>query len=444
VTTRFVGITGSGSGDGSTWGNAPAAFPSGLSTVLAASTAGDTIKIEAGVHTPITVGMSWTKRVNLKGETRGGADGKAIITGNRTDPWPVNGVWADGKTVGGITYPTLTAANAGPNVFVYQAAAANSGGSVFSFLSFRNTGTPFKPSLGSSATLGTITVQDTYTCNTNGLVYIDANTDGQCAITAARCRSIGYSEGMFRAFGDINLTDCHGDAQSQFHSPTTNLFGFHVQDAIVGVTSGPYNLTVLRCSMINHAAHAPLGSSQDPSTSGHYPQGDGGVAEENTNVISVKFFTTKGNADRGFDLKPPATPGAISHMWSTGNGYSVAAHDDTVDTYITDSFLGTSFRPSYDNDKSSAMQASGNLHALRCVIEQRATPGASQYFVAYGTVQPAHTQSGTTVPQRTGHMFVDSSLIRIKAGLAKTLLSPGGSPVTTPTYSETNTTTITV
>jgi hypothetical protein len=78
------------------------------------------------------------------------------------------------------------------------------------------------------------------------------------------------------------------------------------------------------------------------------------------------------------------------------------------------------------------------------VIEQRATPGASQYFVAYGTVQPAHTQSGVTVPQRTGHMFVDSSLIRIKAGLTKLLLSPGGSPVSTPTYSETNTTTVTV
>jgi hypothetical protein len=41
-------------------------------------------------------------------------------------------------------------------------------------------------------------------------------------------------------------------------------------------------------------------------------------------------------------------------------------------------------------------------------------------------------------------MFVDSSLIRVKAGLTKLLLSPGGSPVSTPTYSETNTTTVTV
>jgi hypothetical protein len=62
MTTRFVGITGSGTGDGSTWGNAPAAFPTGLATVLAASSTGDTIKIEAGVHPPISASMNWTKK----------------------------------------------------------------------------------------------------------------------------------------------------------------------------------------------------------------------------------------------------------------------------------------------------------------------------------------------------------------------------------------------
>jgi hypothetical protein len=392
----------------------------------------------------MTAGMSWTKRVNLKGETRGGANARAILTGNRTSPWPVNGVWTDGKTVGGVTYPTLTAANPGPNVFLYQAAAASSGGSVFSWLAFRDLGTPFKPSLGSSATLGLITVNDCYTCNTNGLVYIDSNTDGQCSIVANRCRSIGYSEGMFRAFGDITATDCHGDAKSQFHSPTTNLFGAHVQDAIVGVTLVKYNATFVRCSFINHAAHAPFGSSQDPSTSGHYPQGDGIPLEENTNVIQITAVCVTGNADRGLDLKPPAVAGSISHVWSVGNGFSVAAHDDTVETWVTDSFLGTPFRPSYDNDKAACLQASGHLNIARCVIEQRATPGASQYYAAFGTVQPSHTQSGATVPQRVGQIMVNHSLIRLKAGLTKTLMSPGGSPVVTPTYFESDTTTVTV
>jgi hypothetical protein len=32
----------------------------------------------------------------------------------------------------------------------------------------------------------------------------------------------------------------------------------------------------------------------------------------------------------------------------------------------------------------------------------------------------------------------------MKAGLSKLLMSPGGSPVTTPTYSESNTSTVTV
>jgi hypothetical protein len=443
VTTRFVGIAGSGTGDGSTWGNAPAAYPTGLATVLAASSTGDTIKIEAGVHPPLST-VNWNKKVNLKGETRGGADARAVLTGNRTSPWPVNGVWTDGKTVGGITYPTLPAGVAGNNGFVYQAAAAAAGGSVFSWLAFRNVGTPFKPSLGSSATLGAITVNDMVTYNTNGLVYIDANTDGQCSITANRCISVGYSEGMFRAFGDIIATDCHGDAKSQFHSPTTNLFGAHVQDAIAGVTLVQYNAQFVRCSFINHAAHAPFGSSQDPSTSGVYPQGDGIPLEENTNVIQIIHCCVTGNADRGLDLKPAAAPGAISHVWSVGNGFSVAAHDDTVETFVSDSYLGTPFRPSYDNDKASCLQASGHLHAVRCVIDQRATPGASQYFAAFGTVQPAHTQSGVTVPQRVGEITVDSCLINLKAGLSKLLMSPGGSPVTTPTYSESNTSTVTV
>jgi hypothetical protein len=388
--------------------------------------------------------MNWNKRVNLKGETRGGANGRAIITGTRTWPWPQNGVWSDGATVGGVTYPTLTAAAPGTNVFLYQAAAAGSGGSVFSWLAFRHIGTPFKPSLGSSATLGTITVNDCYTYNTNGLVYIDANSDGQCAITANRCRSIGYSEGMFRAFGNIILTDCHGDAKSQFHSPTTNLFGAHVQDAIAGVTSGQYTGQFTRCSMINHAAAPPAGSSKDPAATGNYAQGDGFVCEENTLFLASSGLVATGNADRGIDLKCAIPAGNLRAYWGSGNGYSIAMHDDTVDAYVLDSFLGTTARPSYSSAKSSPLQASGNLHAVRCVIEQRHTPVTSQFVVAFGSVQPKHTQSGVTVPQRTGHMFVDSSVIRMKAGTTKTLLSPGGSPVSTPTYSETNTTTVNV
>jgi hypothetical protein len=166
--------------------------------------------------------------------------------------------------------------------------------------------------------------------------------------------------------------------------------------------------------------------------------------EENTNVIQITAVCVTGNADRGLDLKPPATHGAISHVWSVGNGFSVAAHDDTVETWVTDSFLGTPFRPSYDNDKAACLQASGHLNIDRCVIEQKATPGASQYYAAFGTVQPSHTQSGATVPQRVGQIVVNNSLIRLKAGLTKLLMSPGGSPVATPMYFESDTVTVSV
>lgn len=428
MTVKWFASSVRGTGSGSSASNAM--LTTALQTQHDAGASGDDFRIVAdNTACPLpTATLNWTKKISIGGyKTDGTTRAYAIFAkGDRTHHWPLNGTWTDSGR--------YTAANAGTNFMNYKDAAAATGGTTFDYLSFRDIGTPFRPNFTSSAVLGKITVSHIKTWNTNGLVYVESSSDGQCSITADHCTSVGYSKGMFRAFGDMFLDWCRGDAQSQFHAPGVNLFGAHVQDAVAGVTLVKYQAYARNCIFLNHNAAPPAGSSLDPETTGNYMQGDGIVWEENTTVLESYNIVVKNNADRGIDGKPEIKYRMLHDVYGRDNGYDFAAHDDLVETWITDSYLGSTLRASFDTRKSAPIQASGHLNAARCVIEQGQLNATTYVGVAYGTVQPEHVQSGVTVPQRTGALKVFNCIIRYTSGLAESVLSSGGSPVTTPTY----------
>lgn len=515
----MISLNAQGTGTGAGWGNN--ASLANTQAVLNSMASGDRALFEPGYDLfttagPFTVSVPCT----ILGQTRGGVNNYAGLRSNRTPGWQPNGVWVDGATVGSVTYPTLTPATQGSDIFWVVDAAAQGAGTVFQHLKFRDLGTAIRPKFSAQGVRGKISVANLYSYNVNGLVYPQQNSDGQCQVTAQSCTSVGYSLGMIRAFNNMYLTDCHGDAQNQFMNPGTNLFGFHVQDAIVDqvtataatsqigftnphgmnvgdiitvvaiaagstplvvgtvyyvqsvpssttltlsatlggglltitadgtlsvqLTQARYDLQFNDVTMINHAASAPLGSSRNdptnPAVMPYYLQGDGGVAEENTNVLPSADAYFGPSGDRGFDGKPPIAKGNIKRIYCVGNGYSVAAHDDTVQAWYVDCYFSTSARLSNDPSKSSNIQASGQLFIDHCIMYQAET-NATQYCTAYGSVQAAHTQSGVLIPQRCGAMTVMNSQIFIKTGLTKAILAGGGSPFVTPTYAETNTTT---
>lgn len=430
MTTRYVAPAGGGTQDGSSWANA-APFTS-LQALHDAMAHGDTIYLLAGAkYTAPTLPLQWSKRIAVRGRTQGGLDAYALIEGVRSNPWPANGTWTDSGR--------YTAANAGQDFLQYKDGAAASGGTAFAWLAFRNTGIAFRPLFDSAAVTGAITVDHIKTFNTAGLVYVVASTDGQCSITGTHCRSFGYSRGMFRAFGSMFLTDCHGDGRNQFKDPSTNLFGAHVQDAIAGVTAVKYDAQFVRCSFINHAAAAPAGSSQDPATTSHYPQGDGIVVEENTNLLPSSDIYVTGNADRGIDIKCVVPEGYLTRVYAEGNNYDIGVHDDTVLTVITDSWLGSTYSPPYRPDKSACVQGSGHLLAKRCYLNQ-GTPDVSQpagkFFIAMATGQASHVQSGVTIPDRVGNLTAQDCVRHQGAGVGLANLASIG--FGTPTYTESN------
>lgn len=425
MSVAYVSPAGSGTQSGNSFANAaPWSLTQAVHDALAN---GDSIRVLAGGgYTAPASPLDWTKRIALGGYNADLSRGRAVIAGARSWPWPANGVWTDsGRYV---------AATVGINVFNYKDGAAAAGGTTFDWLGFINVGTPFRPLCDSSSVYGDIAVADIRTFNTNGIVYIEADGDGQVSIAAQRCRSLHYSEGMFRAFGGIKLDYCYGDSRSQFHSPGTNLFGVHVQDGVFGVTVAPYVSWFRNCAYLNHDAVAPAGSSQDPVITGNYQQGDGIVCEENTQLLESYNLVLRNNADRGIDLKCAVPQGFLHHVHADGNGFDIAEHDDLVECYITDSYLGSTHRSPGDTTKSSPLQGSGHLTAIRCVTEQNNT-GAAYIGAWYGTTQGQQVQAGWTNPQRTGRGRTIDCELRIKSGLAESVNSQGGNPVTTPTYS---------
>jgi hypothetical protein len=124
----------------------------------------------------------------------------------------------------------------GVDIFHYKDAAAAGGGSSFDGFKARNCGIMFRPNFSRQAVQGDITVSNCSVTNGDGIVYPQSNNDGQCNVhVAGPIRGYGFSLGLVRAFGDIVFAggDGYADAKNEFHTPATNLFGMHCQDAIV-------------------------------------------------------------------------------------------------------------------------------------------------------------------------------------------------------------------
>lgn len=430
MATRYVTPAGSGTQAGTSW--ADAAPWSAMQAQHDALAHGDEIHVLAGVEHPHTTALNWTKRIAVRGKKTDGTDGYAVIVGSRTFPWPANGVWTDSGA--------YVAAISGAAVFNYKDGAGAVGGTTFAWLAFRNTGTAIKTLFSAATVTGTLTVNRLKAYNVEGLCYQDSSGDGQVSITASNCRATGYSKGMFRSWGNMHLTDCHGDSRRQFHSPTTNIYGAHVQDAIQGVTMPKATFSAVRCSFLNHAASAPTGSSRDPAVTGNYMQGDGIIVEENTTFLPSSDIYTSGNADRGIDIKCAVPDGNLTRVYSTGDNFGIGVHDDLVETVVTDSWIGNSYTPTYQTAKVATVQGSGWLTAKRCYLHQP-TPEAGQpagkFFIAAVTGQAEHLQSGVTIPNRVGKHFVRDSIRHQGTGVG--LANIASIAFGTPTYTETNT-----
>jgi len=280
---RFVAPQAAGKGDGASW--ADAAELADLPKLVSEMPGGGEIRLRADAGPfqvtdtlAITSGGAEGSPVVLRGMTGDGRPAPAVLQGDRTSPYDVDG-------------------DHGGDVFRLRGGVAHL---AFQDLAFENVGNAFL----ASGDVTDVLIADSTATNVRRF-FENAKSDKEPSadvsnLTIRNVTVTGFSKRVVRlryASHDILLEDVTGDSQQQDGDDFA--IGVHLEDEVHGVVLRRVSMANMRDSL-----HT-------------YWNGDGFATERGVSDITFEDTTSSGNTDAGYDLKSTKT--TLVNAVATGN-----------------------------------------------------------------------------------------------------------------------------